>query len=99
MPHLEGKCYCGKPIHFPKDAQNGYIWKCHTPGCGGIWELTNKGGGQPLRKSPSKSPPKESYENRPSYSNSSGSSCLFVGIILFVGILGSGYKLFELLFS
>ncbi len=38
MPHLAGKCHCGKPIHFPKDANIGFVWKCHTPGCG-EWEL------------------------------------------------------------
>lgn len=57
MPHLAGKCDCGRNIHFPKNAKLGYQWKCRQ--CGKVWALSNKG--KPLHSQRSKAPPKESY--------------------------------------
>ena len=95
MSHLAGNCHCGKIIHFPKDAQICCVWRCHTQGCGKEWVLTNQGGGKPLHETRSKRSPKETYQNRPSYSNNSGSGCIVVGLILLSTFVGGAYKLLE----
>ena len=100
MPHLAGKCDCGRTFHFPKNAVRGDKWKCFN--CRKVWTLSNKG--QPLQKKGSKAPPKESLPSSPSKStttrnhlpnkskssSSSGSGCsqivrfAIIGFVLFV---------------
>jgi len=41
MPHLAGKCDCGREIHFPKNATLGDQWKCYR--CGKVWTLSTQG--------------------------------------------------------
>jgi hypothetical protein len=62
MPHLAGRCDCGREIHFPKNATIGYQWTCHK--CGKVWTLSNQG--KPLHSQRSKAPPKL---KTPSYSS------------------------------
>jgi hypothetical protein len=35
MPHLVGRCTCGRKIHLPRSVKDGYQWKCHS--CGRSW--------------------------------------------------------------
>jgi hypothetical protein len=53
MSHLAGKCSCGRPIHFPRDAQLGYQWVCRR--CGKTWVLSTQG--EPLTRKKSLPPP------------------------------------------
>ncbi|KKK70369.1 hypothetical protein LCGC14_2924670 [marine sediment metagenome] len=52
MPHLAGKCNCGKAIHYPKNAIHGDTWKCYK--CGTVWTLAEKG--EPLHTVGSRPP-------------------------------------------
>jgi hypothetical protein len=40
MSHLACKCDCGRIIHFPKGATDGYLWVCST--CGETWRLSTQ---------------------------------------------------------
>lgn len=92
MPHLAGRCDCGREMHFPKSAMIGYQWTCRK--CGKVWTLSNQG--KPLDRMRSKAPPKRpttssSSPQKPNFSsepysppqNSSNS----VGCSIIVGIL------------
>lgn len=41
MPHLAGRCNCGRKIRLPKHARRGYKWTCWT--CGMTWALSDQG--------------------------------------------------------
>ncbi len=85
MPHLAGRCDCGREIHFPKNATIGYQWTCHK--CGKIWTLSNQG--KPLHSQRSKAPPKlktPSY-SFPQKSKSASEGTKIGSLLLFVGII------------
>ncbi len=54
MPHLSGRCTCGRPIHFPKGAQDGDEWRCFR--CHRVWVLCPNGE-LPLNTTKSQPPP------------------------------------------
>lgn len=88
MPHLAGKCDCGREIHFPKNAVLGDQWKCYR--CGKVWTLSTQG--KPLDRQKSKAPPKQetySYGSpHSSTSNTSSSGCAaIVGVAVFLGVV------------
>lgn len=56
MPHLSGRCPCGRPIHWPKDAGYGDEWRCFR--CGRVWTLCQNGE-LPLHNTKSQPPPPE----------------------------------------
>lgn len=72
MPHLAGRCSCGRPMHWPKSAKLGSTWNCWK--CGKTWTLSNHG--EPLHTRKSKAPPKE--DNISYHYNNSNSGCLVV---------------------
>ena len=74
MPHLAGKCDCGRNIHFPKTATLGYQWKCRQ--CGKVWILSNQG--KPLHNQRSKAPPKDISFNYTSSNRQSKSRKTYV---------------------
>ena len=77
MPHLAGKCDCGRSIHLPKNAEQGYQWTCYK--CGKTWTLSTHG--KPLHTQGSLPPSENS-------SNSSGSSgCLVIFAIPIIFLL------------
>lgn len=53
MPHLAGRCDCGREMHFPKSATIGDQWTCRK--CGKVWTRSNQG--IPLDEKGSKPPP------------------------------------------
>lgn len=84
MPHLAGKCDCGRNIHFPKNAPLGYQWECRN--CGKTWTLSTRG--KPLHNQRSKAPPR-------SLGSASSSGCsqiigfaliALIGYIVFLAI-------------
>jgi hypothetical protein len=99
MPHLAGRCDCGREMHFPKSATIGYQWTCRK--CGKVWTLSNQG--KPLDHKKSKAPPKQqtilhnSYQKPTSIgksysssqrSNSISSGCsTIIGVLVVLGIL------------
>jgi hypothetical protein len=49
MPHEMGRCYCGREIHWPRDARYGDRWRCYQ--CGRTWTLLPDGWrGQPTKR-------------------------------------------------
>ena len=68
MPHLAGRCDCGRPIHFPKHATYGATWTCYK--CGKTWTMSTHG--NPLHSQGSRAP----------QGSSGGSSC-FVATAVF----------------
>lgn len=105
MSHLASKCHCGRTIHFPKDAQIGYVWVCIK--CGQKWVLSTHG--EPTYQAQSKRPPQEPKKEQPKYeqsrskqttpssknSKSSSSGCMGVGIIILSAMAGTTYKIVE----
>lgn len=53
MPHLSGRCYYGRRVHFPNGAQLGHRWCCHK--CSTTWTITKRGN-RMLRPTRSKPP-------------------------------------------
>jgi hypothetical protein len=41
MPHLQGYCRCGKPVHWPKNSTIGDKWRCYS--CGFVITLVASG--------------------------------------------------------
>lgn len=52
MPHLAGRCSCGRRIRFQSGATYGATWECWK--CGTVWTLAERG--EPLRWGRSKAP-------------------------------------------
>lgn len=86
MPHLAGRCDCGREMHFPKNATIGHQWTCHK--CGKTWTLSNQG--KPLDHKKSKAPSKQQIPSHSSSqkSTSSSSGCsTIIGFLLVIGVL------------
>ena len=41
MPHLSGRCTCGRPMHWPRGTRYGDTWECYR--CGMIWTYCRDG--------------------------------------------------------
>lgn len=58
MPHLSGRCYCGRVKHYPKGARPGTRWECWH--CGTVWTILPRGRrGQRLTSKKSLPPPED----------------------------------------
>lgn len=64
MPHLAGRCHCGRTIHYPAGSSSGARWTCRR--CGLTWVIARPGeGGRPLETRGSKAPrPRRSSPRR-----------------------------------
>jgi hypothetical protein len=93
MPHLAGRCDCGRKMHFPKNATIGYQWNCHK--CGKVWTLSNHG--KPLHSQSSKTPPKRKTSSSHSSNKpaSGGSGININGILVLVGTIILLYFVFK----
>ena len=96
MTHLKGRCSCGRFMHFPKWAGEGYQWRCKS--CGTVWVLSDKG--DPLQRTHSK-PPRRHKQRRSHKQRAPGppEGCLG-GLILLLGTLAiSAWDRFQMMLS
>lgn len=84
MPHLAGRCDCGRKMHFPKNATIGEQWKCYK--CGKTWTLSNHG--KPLHSQNSKAPPKRKSSSNSPQTRTSGTQNTNIGsLLLFIATI------------
>ena len=82
MPHLAGRCDCGRRIHFPKGATYGDTWTCWK--CGKTWTLSTHG--DPLHSERSK-PPVSPVSSDSAPSSEYGCLAIVIAILVVGGIV------------